>query len=279
MKHGGRGFGRGRRPGDMKAIISVCNLKGGAGKSTLAVNTACALAETRAVDCRLVDADRQGTALAWGAKGRLPVPVVRATLQEAKPEERYPGMMWVTQIKGLAEACDVLVIDMPPGLEYALAAVCAVSDIILVPVNPSGLDFHATARFIELIQKSRDARRSSQPACIIVPNRIDGRTTYEHDLSGYRQFGERVAEPIHMRTAFAKGFDTGQWIGSLAAGSVAHQEIMRLVELLAAECAAPAGQAAAAAPGPATASGPRLPRSPARRAAVRIPAMHQGTKA
>jgi len=255
----------------MKAIISVCNLKGGAGKSTVAVNVACAIATRHAVDCRLVDADRQGTALAWGAKGRLPVPVVRATLLEARPEERYPGMVWITQIKGIAEACDVAVIDMPPGLEFALAAVCAVSDIILVPVNPSGVDFHATARFIELIQKSRNARRSTRPECVIVPNRIDGRTTYERDLSDYGRFGEPVAEPIHMRTAFAKGFDTGHWIGSLEAGSVAHGEIERLVDLLMAERQAP--------PATTPAAGPRQPRLPPRRGGYVLPATHQRAKA
>jgi chromosome partitioning protein len=262
----------------MKAIISVCNLKGGAGKSTVAVNLACAIAERRAVDCRLVDADRQGTALAWGAKGLLPVPVVRAPLQEAKPEERYPGMMWITQIKSIAEMCDVLVIDMPPGLEYALAAVCALSDVILVPVNPSGVDFHATARFIGLIQKSREARRSTRPDCIIVPNRIDGRTTYERDLSDYGQFGERVAEPIHMRTAFAKGFDTGQWIGSLEAGSVAHQEITRLVDLLAADYQAP-GQPPGATSRTEGSGAPRIARPTGRRAGLTIPALHQDAKA
>ena len=214
------------------SIISVCNLKGGAGKSTIAVNLACALQEEHAWNCRLVDCDRQKTAMAWAEKGLLPVPVVAATLQEARPEERYPGMMWITQIKTLAEQSDVLVIDLPPGLEYVLAAVTAVSDVILVPVNPSGVDFHATTKFIELIQKSRDARGSTKPDCIIVPNRIDGRTTYERDLSSYRRFDEAVSHPIHMRTAFSKGFESGQWIGQQAKGSVSHSEITRLAKMV-----------------------------------------------
>ena len=216
----------------MNAIISVCNLKGGAGKSTIAVNLACALKQRHSVDCKLADADRQKTAMAWAAKGNLPVPVVTATLQEARPEDRYPGMMWMTQIKALAEQCETVVIDLPPGLEYALAAVTAVSDLIVVPVNPSGVDFHATARFIDLIQKTREARRTDKPKCLIVPNRIDGRTTYERDLSSYRQFGEPVTHPIHMRTAFSKGFDTGLWIGSPGMDAVAFDEINRLVDLV-----------------------------------------------
>ena len=216
----------------MNAIISVCNLKGGAGKSTIAVNLACALKEKHAIDCRLIDADRQKTATAWAAKGQLPVSAVTATLLEAKPEDRYPGMMWIAQIKALAEECEAVVIDLPPGLEFVLAAVTAVSDVIVVPVNPSGVDFHATTRFIELIQKSREARGTDKPDCLIVPNRIDARTTYERDLSDYRQFGEPVAHPIHMRTAFSKGFDTGQWIGGTGQDAMALDEINRLAGLV-----------------------------------------------
>ena len=219
----------------MTAIISVCNLKGGSGKSTIAVNLACALKQKHSMDCRLVDADRQKTAKSWSEKGLLPVSVSTATLLEARPEDRYPGMMWITQIKTLAEDCETIVIDLPPGLEYVLAAVTTVSDIIIVPVNPSGIDFHATTRFVELIQKSREARGTDKPDCLIVPNRIDARTTYERDLSDYRQFGEPVTHPIHMRTAFSKGYDTGQWIGGAGADAIALDEINRLAGLVTGE--------------------------------------------
>jgi chromosome partitioning protein len=48
----------------MGKIIAVGNLKGGTGKSTIAVNLACRMAEMgRSV--ALIDADPQGTAAAW----------------------------------------------------------------------------------------------------------------------------------------------------------------------------------------------------------------------
>ena len=50
-------------------IISVCNLKGGAGKSTIAVNIACAIAHRHEGSCVLVDADKQATAAIWGLPG------------------------------------------------------------------------------------------------------------------------------------------------------------------------------------------------------------------
>jgi len=68
----------------------------------------------------------------------------------------------------------MIVINLPPGLEHALAAVTTISDVIVAPVNPSGGEFHATTRFVDLIQKCRKARGTDKPDCPIVPNRIDG---------------------------------------------------------------------------------------------------------
>lgn len=216
----------------MPMIVSVCNLKGGAGKSTIAVNFACAIQHHTSETCALVDADRQGTAQAWGASGRLPIKIFPMALAEAKAEDRYPGMIWMSQIKELATKYGFLVIDLPAGLQYSLAAVTAISDIILVPVNPSGLDFHSTKQFIDLIWKSRELRGTGRPDCVIVPNRIDARTGIARDLSPYRQFGERMAQPIHVRKAFSDAFDSGQWAGSLAPESVSHREIKQLVEFI-----------------------------------------------
>ncbi|TVS00203.1 MAG: ParA family protein [Rhodospirillales bacterium] len=216
----------------LPSIISVCNFKGGAGKSTIAVNLACALHRATGKAGVLVDADRQATAATWAKAGLLPVKTVTRLLHEAKPEERYPGMLWVTHIKGLAASNPFVVIDLPPGLQYSIAAVTTVSDLIVIPVNPSGIDFHSTSGFIALIQKSRELRRSDRPACVIVPNRLDRRTTIAHKLSLYEQFGEPIAPAIGMRTAFAYAFDHGQWVGDYAPGSAAHREIDRLAQLV-----------------------------------------------
>jgi chromosome partitioning protein len=220
-------------------IISVCNLKGGAGKSTIAVNIACAIQREFGEQCVVVDADKQATASIWAKPGKLGVRVVSKILQEAKPEDRYPGMLWITQIKGLAEKNPFIIIDLPPGLQFSLAAVTAVSDLVLIPVNPSGIDFHSTSSFVDLIQKSREVRQSTKPECLIVPNRLDRRTTIAQKLSLYEQFGEPISQPIGMRTAFAYAFDHGQWIGDFAPGSTAHQEIQQLLASVANGAQAP----------------------------------------
>ena len=70
-------------------IIGVLNQKGGVGKTTVAVNVAAVLAQRSRV--LMVDADPQGSALAWSAaREETPIfPVVglaKATLHRDMPE-------------------------------------------------------------------------------------------------------------------------------------------------------------------------------------------------
>ena len=53
-------------------VIAVVNLKGGCGKSTIAVNLACELA-ANGDSVLLLDNDAQGTASHWLRGGRLPI--------------------------------------------------------------------------------------------------------------------------------------------------------------------------------------------------------------
>src|SRR5437588_9090394 len=57
---------------DPAVIIAVVNLKGGCGKSTIAVNLACELA-SGGDSVLLVDNDSQGTSSYWLGRGSLPV--------------------------------------------------------------------------------------------------------------------------------------------------------------------------------------------------------------
>lgn len=215
-------------------IISVCNLKGGAGKSTIAVNLACAIRATTGLDCILVDADRQATALAWAENGELGIRVTSRVLHEARRDDPFPGLAWVKQIHLLAQRNPAVVIDLPPGLDHALAAVAAISDLIFVPVNPSGIDVHSTSRFVAALQKARLARDGERPRCVIVPNRTDRRSLQRH-LKLYERFGEPIAPPIGMRSAFVQAFDRGRWVGAMSPKSEARQEVERLVAFVLSE--------------------------------------------
>src|SRR5580700_8967509 len=57
---------------DPAVVIAILNLKGGCGKSTIAVNLACELA-ANADSVLLLDNDSQGTASHWSSHGQLPI--------------------------------------------------------------------------------------------------------------------------------------------------------------------------------------------------------------
>jgi chromosome partitioning protein len=58
----------------MPVVVTVAQLKGGVGKTTLAVALAAELAR-RNGSCALIDADPQRSATQWALPGRLPCPV------------------------------------------------------------------------------------------------------------------------------------------------------------------------------------------------------------
>ena len=108
------------------AIITIAALKGGVGKSTLAVSLACALPGPVV----LVDADSQGTATAWAAAGELPVEVLAMPLDDAK---QAPA--WIRNVLALAKTATV-VIDAPPHLREATEAAIGVADLVAKEAGP-----------------------------------------------------------------------------------------------------------------------------------------------
>ena len=201
-------------------IISVCNLKGGVGKSTVAVNVACALA-SRSRTVELIDADEQGTAAHWASQGELPVRV------EHKPLEGRGADAWVRSV--LASEADGVVIDAPPHVGDSTQAIVAISDVVLVPVSPSGADLLATMRAVELVRQARQVRGDGGPACLLVPSRVDQRTSASRELpAALKALGEPVGPAVRLRTAHADAFGVGQWVGDFAPGSDADADIRAL---------------------------------------------------
>lgn len=119
--------------------ISCINSKGGVAKSTTAVYLAHAFAE----DARtlLVDTDPQGSALAWvEAAGDVPFSV--AGLPVASVDRR---------LGDLARDYRHVVIDTPPGHARIVRGVILSSDVVIVPLSPSLLDFDRIRPTLELL--------------------------------------------------------------------------------------------------------------------------------
>jgi chromosome partitioning protein len=202
-------------------VIAVMNLKGGCGKSTIAVNLACELAGD-AEPVLLIDNDSQRTATSWLSHGRLPVRGEFMPLENDADGERL--------VRAVAASNDrYVVLDAPAHVEAAAQAAGKIADLILVPVTASGIDLEATQMVVDLIRRSRLLRRSATPKCLIVPSKIDRRTDAGRRIDEQvSRFGEGIGPAIHQRTAFVDAFGAGRWIGDFAPQSPAHYDIAAL---------------------------------------------------
>jgi chromosome partitioning protein len=221
-------------------IIAVGNLKGGTGKSTVAVNLACRLAESQAVT--LVDADPQGTAAAWlkdgEAKGMPPsLEVVSRPLAAG-----VGSRPWQAEMCARRHHYDRIVIDLPPQKGEAFQAALRIADLLIVPVTPSAVDLHATAQALVVLHRMREAREG-RPACLLVPSKVDRRLAQGRKAGALlEKLGCEVGSALAQRASHVDAFSAAAWIGAHAQGTPAHEDICilaREVEEQLSRCPAP----------------------------------------
>lgn len=143
-------------------IVTVAQQKGGAGKTTLVIQLATALAAT-GKRVAVVDIDPQGSLTAWMR--------LREQRGPAVPELRFSmvgGWRLPVELDRLRGEHDVVVIDSPPHAETDAKVAVRAADLVLVPCQPSLLDVWASGPTIELAAKER--RRAA-----LVLNRVPPR--------------------------------------------------------------------------------------------------------
>lgn len=152
-------------------IIAVVNQKGGAGKTTIALNLAAALAaEGRRV--LLVDADPQQTAQDWAAVRASQPPFQVVGLAKPVLHRDLPQM---------ASDYDHIVIDgAPRNYEVARSAIAA-ADLVLIPVQPSGADFWASRETVGLVKEAHGFKETQKSVFVI--SRKIGRTVLGRDIA------------------------------------------------------------------------------------------------
>jgi chromosome partitioning protein len=220
-------------------IIAVGNLKGGTGKSTVAVNLACRLAESQAVT--LVDADPQGTASAWlkGGEAKGMPPSLEVV---ARPLDISLGSdPWQAEMCARRHHHARIVIDLPPQKGEAFQAALRIADLLIVPVTPSAVDLHATAQALAVLRQMRETR-DGRPACLLVPSKVDKRLAQGRKAGALLQkLGCEVGISLAQRASHVEAFSAAAWIGAHAPDTPAHDDICTLaaqVEDLLSRCPA-----------------------------------------
>ena len=200
-------------------VISFLNQKGGVGKTTLAVNVAAELARN-GHDVLLIDADKQGSASTWASlREKADFKVVLLARENMARDA----------IK-LAVGHTYTVIDGPPHAESISRSCIVASDLVLLPIEPSGLSTWASDLTVRQIREAQEIKHNLK--CGFVVSRKIGNTGIGREiraLAAEQNIPILTAE-INQRVAYAESLTMGRTIFEWAPGSFAAQEIEKLTE-------------------------------------------------
>jgi len=130
------------------AVIGVVQIKGGAGRSTIAINLAAAFGKktpTVLIDCDMP----QGTAASWGAVRELDYP----TVETARTQHEL-----INQVQRLSADHTHIILDAPPRVAAITRTVLMLADLLLIPLGTSAAEIWATSDLLETLDEAAAER-------------------------------------------------------------------------------------------------------------------------
>lgn len=133
-------------------IISLCNLKGGAGKTVFAAHLAMVLAR-KGLDVVVLDCDNEGSSKSLQRE---------AEMNEPLPFEVEVGLLdgFKRRAKQLTEEGKVVLIDTPPNSREFMMGAAMLSDLVIVPVKCSEFDLDRLGGVLEMMEDLKAAKET-----------------------------------------------------------------------------------------------------------------------
>jgi chromosome partitioning protein len=175
-------------------VTAVINQKGGAGKTTLAMNLAAGLA--RRADTVVIDLDPQGSSRQWASLGSAPFP---ATVKQIS------GRWDARTLHQNYRAYRHMVLDCPPSLDsHASLQALRACDVALIPVLPSPVDLWASLRLPQEIEEAR--RDNGNLRAYLVLNQLEPKSALSAAMhEALAEFGVPVLSASIRRRAVYRG--------------------------------------------------------------------------
>lgn len=183
----------------MGHVITIAQQKGGAGKTTLAVNLAVEFLK-RGQRVALLDTDPQGSLGRWFMARRDGLGVEGLDFSTASAW----GVSY--ECEKLRKTNDLVIVDTPPKVDADLRPALREADLVLIPVASSHLDLWAVDGVLDLIQ--REGR-----VALIVLNRWKSGTKLAEEVALAAEGKAAIATSrLGSRVAFAEVLGQGRGV-------------------------------------------------------------------
>ena len=197
----------------MSKIIGVIQVKGGAGRSTLATNLAGELSKIgRTV---LIDGDMpQGTSASWYAM-RQQAGKAGGTDTNLVADTAADHRELIRKAEQYAKTADYIVLDGPPRIAEMTRAILMLADLCMVPVGASVAEIWATADLLNIIEQAKKVREIDA-RMIWTRHRSFTNLAKELTEQAQQELGLPILKtPLALRVAYPEALGAGLTVAEL----------------------------------------------------------------
>ncbi|MFV9972355.1 MAG: ParA family protein [Francisella endosymbiont of Hyalomma asiaticum] len=193
-------------------VVSLLQQKGGSGKTTTAINIACGLKEL-GYKVAVIDMDKdKPDAYMWLAKNNQPSNFIYS-LDEKNVREK------VIEFK---QGLDFIVIDTPPNFQTAALKSALLSDLVVIPCSPSGMDLSG-------LIEAKDLALTAEKPYKFFANRVQIQSNIAKSLlEFFERYGNFFEAYVSQSVKFIEAEAEGVYVGDYAKQSKVHIQIKKL---------------------------------------------------
>lgn len=183
----------------MNKIISFIQVKGGAGKSTIATNIAGMIANNKKV--ALIDCDLpQATSASWAAVRDGDITTVTANNH----------IELIDHVTQLQDSHDFIIIDAPPRIAEITKAAIIMSDLCLVPLGASAPEIWSTVDLLETVEAAKERKADVDVRIIWTRFRATTRAAHELSAAATEQLNLKpLTSKLGYRVAYSEAIGRG----------------------------------------------------------------------